>query len=172
MATPSLGAPRASHWPPLQLLACLIHLTPLRRSVDARHLLHRHNTRHAVERSGVVDGERLRQPGESYVTAKLARVADCHGHQCSSQLGGGGDTSHAKAVVRGGGHEPVRSAAKSRPSVVRRRAELCAVRRARPTESVLGAQGAEELPWLSAESLPRVCHCGARAGGAFLPGHL
>ena len=107
-------------------------------SASARH-------RHAVDRGEIVDGERVRQPEESYAIAMLAHVAASHGQQRPSRLGGGGDESPAQAVVRGDGHEPARSAAKSRPAVTRRHAEPCAVRRAGRVECAVGAQGAEPM---------------------------
>ena len=106
-------------------------------SASARH-------RHAVDRGEIVDGERVRQLEESYAVAILGHVAASHGQQRPSRLGGGGDESPAQAVVRGGGHEPARSADKSRPAVTRRHAEPCAVRRAGRVECAVGAQGAEE----------------------------
>ena len=107
-------------------------------SASARH-------RHAVDRGEIVDGERVRQLEESYAVAILGHVAASHGQQRPSRLGGGGDESPAQAVVRGGGHEPARSADKSRPAVTRRHAEPCAVRRAGRVECAVGDQGAEEL---------------------------
>ena len=106
-------------------------------SASARH-------RHAVDRGEIVDGERVRQLEESYAVAILGHVAASHGQQRPSRLGGGGDESPAQAVVRGGGHEPARSADKSRPAVTRRHAEPCAVRRAGRVECAVGDQGAEE----------------------------
>ena len=132
-------------------------------SASARH-------RHAVDRGEIVDGERVRQLEESYAVAILGHVAASHGQQRPSRLGGGGDESPAQAVVRGGGHEPARSADKSRPAVTRRHAEPCAVRRAGRVECAVGAQGAEEPAMARAETLPRVCHCGARAECTFPQG--
>ena len=125
-------------------------------SASARH-------RHALDRGEIVDGERVRQLEESYAVAILGHVAASHGQQRPSRLGGGGDESPAQAVVRGGGHEPARSAAKSRPAVTRRHAEPCAVRRAGRVECAVGDQGAEELAMARAETLRRDCQRKARA---------
>ena len=73
--------------------------------------------RHAVNRGDVVDAGRARQPRARYDESMLAHVAACHGQTRRSRLGGGGDTSAGKAVVRGGGHEVAKSAAKMRPEV-------------------------------------------------------
>ena len=95
---------------------------------------------HAVDRAGVVDAGRSRQPRESSHARKLAHVAACHGQPRPSRLGGGGDASPAKAEVRGGGHECGRSAANARPAVCRRHGGRCAVRRSGRDERVVAPQ--------------------------------
>ena len=47
--------------------------------------------RHAVNRGGVVDAGRTRQPRTSRSETMLAHVAACHGQTHHSRLGGGGD---------------------------------------------------------------------------------
>ena len=47
--------------------------------------------RHAVNRGGVVDTGRARQPRTSCSETMLAHVAACHGQTHHSRLGGGGD---------------------------------------------------------------------------------
>ena len=107
-------------------------------SASARH-------RHAVDRGEIVDGERVRQLEESYALAIFAHLATSNGKPRPSRLGSGDGASPAQAVVRGGGHEPARSAAKSRPAVTRRHAQSCAVRRAGRVECAVGDQGAEPM---------------------------
>ena len=80
------------------------------RSASASH-------RHAVDRGDVVDAARARLLRASHEESMVAHVAACHGQTRRLRLGGGGGTSAGKAVVRGGGHEVAKSAAKARPAV-------------------------------------------------------
>ena len=168
-ATPATGAPGTCHRPPFQLLTCVIHSARSGEqwtqdtSASARH-------RHAVDRGEIVDGERVRQLEESYALAIFAHLATSNGKPRPSRLGSGDGASPAQAVVRGGGHEPARSAAKSRPAVTRRHAQPCAVRRAGRVECAVGAQGAEELAMARAEDLVRFPQRKARGECTFPQG--
>ena len=148
--------------------ASFTQLAPESSAGKACHDSARH--RHAVDRGEIVDGERVRQLEGSYALAVLAHLAASNGKPRPSRLGSGDGASPAQAVVRGGGHEPARSAAKSRPAVTRRHAQPCAVRRAGRVECAVGDQGAEELAMARAESLGRVSQRGARAECTFPQG--